>query len=83
MENKRPNPGFLFNKEHSYPVGKCFTDWNEYDKAKAEGWNTGPVDIYRTKLAVEKEPEKPNFFDVEPPIEEKRKPGRPKWKDKK
>ena len=83
MEDKRPNPGFLFNKEHPYPIGKCFFDWDEYEKAKAEGWNTGPVDIYRAKLAAEKETEKkpvePDFFDVKP----KRKPGRPKRKSKK
>ena len=81
MDKKRPAPGFLFNKEHPYPKGKCFTDWDEYEKAKEEGWNTGPVDAAKAKKA--KEPIEPGFFDVEPPVEEKRKPGRPKWKDKK
>ena len=76
MEKKRPAPGFLFNKENPYPVGKCFTDWDEYEKAKEEGWTTGPADAHKAKLAAEKEDKEPDFFDVEP----KRKPGRPKRK---
>ena len=82
MEKKRSAPGFLFNKEHPYPGGKCFTDWDEYAKAKEEGWTTGPVDTAKAEKA--KEPIEHGFFDVEgPPIEEKRKPGRPKGKGKK
>jgi len=81
MEKKRPAPGFLFNKEHPYPVGKCFTDWDEYENAKQEGWTTGPVDAAKAERI--KEPVKPGFFDVETPVEEKRKPGRPKGKGKK
>ena len=82
MENESTQ-GFLFNNEHPFPVGKLFLNPVEYAKAKSEGWNTGPVNAHKAKLAAEKETEKkpvePDFFDVKP----KRKPGRPKRKSKK
>jgi len=79
MENKSTT-GWLC-KGLSFKDRRLFLDPKEYAQAKSEGWNTGPVDAYRAKLATEKEAKEPDFFDVGkpegekygPPVEAKRK----------